>query len=64
MSDALNSFQHRVQQIVTDAKLNPKQKNQFLALEAEASFYRAIPAWFGQQGNEEYQKRKGTHVLD
>ena len=37
MSEALNSFQLRVQEIVTDAKLNPKQKNQFLALEAEAS---------------------------
>ncbi|KFI12123.1 YjjI family glycine radical enzyme [Vibrio coralliilyticus] len=37
MSEALNSFQQRVQEIVTDAKLNPKQKNQFLALEAEAS---------------------------
>ncbi|GLT16830.1 glycine radical enzyme, YjjI family protein [Vibrio zhanjiangensis] len=37
MSDSLNSFQHRVQDIITDAHLNPKQKSQFLALEAEAN---------------------------
>lgn len=37
MSDVNNAFQQRVNNIVTDAKLSPKQKNQFLALEAEAS---------------------------
>jgi len=43
MSDTLNAFQQRVAQIVTDATLSPKQKNQFLALEAEASLpYMAV----------------------
>lgn len=37
MSNSLNTFQQRIHSIVTDANLNPKQKNQFLALEAEAS---------------------------
>lgn len=31
------AFQQRIEKIVTDATLSPKQKNQFLALEAEAS---------------------------
>ena len=31
------AFQQRIAKIVTDATLSPKQKNQFLALEAEAS---------------------------
>lgn len=37
MSDSYNEFQTRIYNIVTDATLSPKQKNQFLALEAEAS---------------------------
>ncbi|ODS11512.1 YjjI family glycine radical enzyme [Vibrio scophthalmi] len=37
MSNSLNAFQQRIHAIVTDANLNPKQKNQFLALEAEAN---------------------------
>lgn len=37
MSDIHNQFQTRIYNIVTDATLSPKQKNQFLALEAEAS---------------------------
>tara|TARA_Y100001956_G_scaffold82798_1_gene105695 strand:+ start:974 stop:2515 length:1542 start_codon:yes stop_codon:yes gene_type:complete len=37
MQTTLNAFQQRVQEIVTDTNLNPKQKNQFLALEAEAN---------------------------
>lgn len=37
MSDCHISFQQRIVKIVTDATLSPKQKNQFLALEAEAS---------------------------
>lgn len=37
MSDAYTDFQQRISKIVTDATLSPKQKNQFLALEAEAS---------------------------
>jgi len=37
MSDSHIAFQQRVSKIVTDATLSPKQKNQFLALEAEAS---------------------------
>lgn len=37
MSYSLDDFQQRIQAIVTDANLSPKQKNQFLALEAEAS---------------------------
>jgi len=37
MSEIHNAFQQRISQIVTDAKLSPKQKNHFLALEAEAS---------------------------
>ncbi|MFA0413914.1 YjjI family glycine radical enzyme [Vibrio renipiscarius] len=37
MSNSLNAFQQRIHSIVTDANLNPKQKNQFLALEAEAN---------------------------
>ncbi|MGD8112225.1 YjjI family glycine radical enzyme [Vibrio sp. TRT 17S01] len=37
MPTLLNSFQQRIQEIVTDSHLNPKQKNQFLALEAEAN---------------------------
>lgn len=37
MSEKMNPLQQRIFDIVTDAKLSPKQKNQFLALEAEAS---------------------------
>ncbi|MCG7488897.1 YjjI family glycine radical enzyme [Vibrio sp. Of14-4] len=37
MSNSLNSFQTRVQDIITDANLNPKQKSQYLALEAEGN---------------------------
>lgn len=37
MPKPLNAFQQRIQDIVTDENLNPKQKNQFLALEAEAN---------------------------
>ena len=45
MSDSLNAFQQRIHSSVTDAQLSPKQKNQFLALEAEAHLpYMAISA--------------------
>ncbi|MEF1173611.1 YjjI family glycine radical enzyme [Vibrio sinaloensis] len=37
MPTSLNAFQQRVHAIVTDTNLSPKQKNQFLALEAEAN---------------------------
>lgn len=37
MSHTLDSFQQRVREIITDANLNPKQKNQFLASTAESS---------------------------
>lgn len=36
MSASLSAFQQRIQSIVTDSNLNPKQKNLFLALEAES----------------------------
>ena len=36
MSVSLSAFQQRIQSIVTDSNLNPKQKNLFLALEAES----------------------------
>lgn len=36
MPNSLSPFQQRLYGIVTDAKLSPKQKNHFLALEAEA----------------------------
>ncbi|MFB9217233.1 YjjI family glycine radical enzyme [Vibrio sinaloensis] len=36
MPNSLTPFQQRIQNIVTDTQLNPKQKNLFLALEAEA----------------------------
>ncbi|WP_162063021.1 YjjI family glycine radical enzyme [Vibrio taketomensis] len=37
MSHTPDSFQQRVREIITDANLNPKQKNQFLASTAESS---------------------------
>ncbi|UPQ89095.1 YjjI family glycine radical enzyme [Vibrio sinaloensis] len=37
MTVSHNAFQARVRNIINDATLSPKQKNQFLALEAEAS---------------------------
>jgi len=37
MSNSLDTFQQRIHDIVTDANLNPKQKCQFLASEAEAN---------------------------